>query len=442
MKIAIIGCDIIDKFLFVGYYPRLFIALAKRGHDVTWVGARASRSSYMPEAPGFRLETLPQERTVPLLSLLSRQLFAAWKALKFASHYDAIIFHDVRVVPFAFPILVIRRFASRRPALFLRVTTNPQETGGYLKTMMTFFIDALSVKIAAVFFDRMFFISPMMAQMYAERFCIRRDKIGIWPPAVDSAFFLKRSASRVTRLRGKLGKSDELLVLYHGYLSKARNLLETASAFKILKGMSIPKAKLLLLGDGPLKQELCEYVRVNHLAGSVQLLEPVEYAEVPDYIAACDVGIVPLPDHIWFRYQCPIKLLEYLAISKAVIVSNIPANRWVVDNFPVGSYLEGTSPLEIAQGIETFMRVRKSLRPKIGRQIAKCFSTERIAEFIEQQIFSANSKNVAHSNEYEVEHSFVTYSPHRMRIGKLRASASASRRRGNFNPLTKRSRQL
>jgi hypothetical protein len=100
------------------------------------------------------------------------------------------------------------------------------------------------------------------------------------------------------------------------------------------------------------------------------------------------------------------------------------------------------------------MKVRKSLRPKIGRQIAKCFSTERIAEFIEQQIFSAIGKNVTHSNEHEVEHSFVTYSTHHMRIGKLRTSrgivratssrtsASASRRRGNFNPLTKRSRQL
>jgi glycosyltransferase involved in cell wall biosynthesis len=268
--------------------------------------------------------------------------------------------------------------------------------------MMTHFIDTLSVKIATAMFDKIFFISPMMAQMYAERFCIGSDKIGIWPPAVDKAFFLNRPPSQVTRLRRKLGKSDELIVLYHGHISKARNLLETASAFKILKSMPV-KAKLVLLGDGPLEEELDEYVRANHLADSVQLLQPVDYAEVPDYIAACDVGIVPLPDHIWFRYQCPIKLLEYLAMNKPVIVSKIPANTWLVDNVPVALYLEGTSPHEIAQGIETFMKVRKSLRPKMGRQIAKRFSTERIAEFIEQQIFSAVGKSAAHCSEHDVE---------------------------------------
>ena len=163
-----------------------------------------------------------------------------------------------------------------------------------------------------------------------------------------------------------------MTVLYHGVLGKGRGVMEMVRAFKILSDESV-NATLVVLGDGPAREEISKYVRENGMQEVVRLRRPVSYSEVPDYIAACDVGIISLPDDPRWRYQCPLKLLEYLALNKPVIVSNIPCNTWIVGNAPVGIYLQGTSPREIADGVRAFLLHRNTLDPSLGRQIAAAF---------------------------------------------------------------------
>jgi glycosyltransferase involved in cell wall biosynthesis len=395
LRILIVSSDIVDENLFVAHYSGIYAALAMRGHNVTWVAARTSPFVHAARVPGFKLET-QQTKKVPFISLLSQLLFALWRLIRSSGCYDAVVV-GVLSTPVAFLILAIDRLAFRRPVAFLRITSNPQETGGHLRTLLWYFVDALSAKLAAGFFDKIFFISPLMAEMYAAKFDIPRDKIAVWPSGVDTALFFKRS-TQSNYLRKELGRLDQPKIIYHGYISKARGILETAQAFKILKEESV-RATLIVLGDGPGKEELCDYVLANRLEDVVQVLGPVDYHEIPDYIAACDAGIVPLPDHVWFRYQCPIKLLEYLAMSKPVIVSGIPANRWVLGSAPVASYLDGTRPDEIARGIKKFLESKNSLRPELGPQIAARFSTERIAESIERHILSVMERDCRHAEK-------------------------------------------
>ena len=56
----------------------------------------------------------------------------------------------------------------------------------------------------------------------------------------------------------------------------------------------------------------------------------VDYEDVPKYISMSDVAIIPLPDMHYWRSQSPLKLLEYLAMTKTVIISDIPAHRAVI----------------------------------------------------------------------------------------------------------------
>ena len=387
LRILILGVDIVDKYMFVGEKLSLFVALAKRGHMVTYTGGRTSGGHVISVIPKFKLETFGQSKIVPYLSRMILQFFALWKMLESIGRCDVVIFDNVRSpLPIASPILLIKRLGSSRPTVLLRITTNPQETGSGLRGLLMNFEDALSMKLSATFFDGIFFNSPMMAQMYVSKFHIPSTKIGIWPPAVGEAFFAKQSKSKMGSLRKGL-EPNGLLVIYHGYFSKARNLMKTVQAFKLLKDASI-KAKLILLGDGPLRDELLHYVSTNRLDDVIQLLGPVGYSTVPEYIVACDVGIIPLPDHEWFRYGCPNKLLEYLAMGKPVIVSNIPANSWVVSRAPIASFLDGTSANDIAEGVKRFIASRENLCPECGREVAKAFSAEQIAESVESQILS------------------------------------------------------
>ncbi|MDA9626367.1 glycosyltransferase family 4 protein [Pseudomonadota bacterium] len=49
-----------------------------------------------------------------------------------------------------------------------------------------------------------------------------------------------------------------------------------------------------------------------------------------DDINACDIGIMPLFNSDWERGKCAFKLLQYMALSKPVVASNVGANRDVV----------------------------------------------------------------------------------------------------------------
>jgi len=279
---------------------------------------------------------------------------------------------------------------SRSPALFLRISTNPVERNGSFYDLTQNFIYILSLKVSALFFDKIFFISPMLGESCILRFGIPRSKVAVWPVAVDTHLFQERDEDRVKRLREELGLSGRLGVLYHGVISRGRGILETVEAFKILKNESV-KATLILLGNGPAKKEIEQYVLDNHLEEVIKVCGPVEYSEVSDYIAACDVGIIPLPDRSWWWFQPSLKLLEYLALRKPVIVSDIPSNRTVVGNMNIASYLKGTSPSDIAEGIREFISSKKDFDPDTARRIAENFSVENVAKDLEQQILSVVS---------------------------------------------------
>jgi glycosyltransferase involved in cell wall biosynthesis len=254
--------------------------------------------------------------------------------------------------------------------------------------MFSVLLYTIAIRISKTFSDKILFVSPMLSKSCSMQFQIPEDKIGVWPSSVDTSCFYERPPHKIDRLREDLGLSGRLGVLYHGSLEKTRGLMETVEAFRILKEQHV-KATLVLLGDGPLRGEILRFIDENKLKDVVKVPKPVNtIAEVADYIAAADVEIVPLPDHPWWRYQCPIKVLECLASNRPLIVTDIPANRWIIGDNPVAVYLKGTGPRQIADGVKAFLQDARRLDPRLGSQIASRFSVEEIAAAIEHHIRS------------------------------------------------------
>ena len=100
-----------------------------------------------------------------------------------------------------------------------------------------------------------------------------------------------------------------------------------------------------------------------------------------------DVGIMPLKDNPWSRGKCGYKLLQYMAVGKAVIASPVGANNEIVSHGETGyfareesdwvrylSLLAGDRNLSAAMGKKGSEKVVSSYaRENAGRQLVDYF---------------------------------------------------------------------
>jgi glycosyltransferase involved in cell wall biosynthesis len=362
------------------------VALAKQGHIVTSIVATDRKRCPNTDVSGFNLETILMRRNSPVVSVFYFIVVTFWRTLQLMDKYDVIIV-DYNTIFLLFPVFMVRRVICSSPLLFLRINSEPVETGGVLRSLAVSFSYALSIKLAEVVFDKIFFISSMQAEVDGARFRIRKSKVSVWPSVVNMNLFDSSSVNgqSVERLRTQLRLRGRIAILHHGRLSEARGILETVQAFKLLRNRRV---KLVLVGDGPAKRKLEEYIQMNQLWNTVVLAGPVPHHEIPPYISACDVEIVPLPNHPWWRFQTPTKVLECLAMNKPLIVSDIPSNRRIIGNAPVAVYMNGTTPEEIEDSVLRFLKYKTKLTPSLGRKLIHNFSAEYVGEMLHRQITS------------------------------------------------------
>jgi glycosyltransferase involved in cell wall biosynthesis len=86
---------------------------------------------------------------------------------------------------------------------------------------------------------------------------------------------------------------------------------------------------ILLVGDGPAYPELKNFARQNGIIEKgVTFTGAVARKEIPKYMAAFDIAIQPNVTD----YACPIKLVEYISMQKAIIAPDKPNIREILKN--------------------------------------------------------------------------------------------------------------
>ncbi|EGA64844.1 glycosyltransferase family 4 protein [Vibrio brasiliensis] len=83
-----------------------------------------------------------------------------------------------------------------------------------------------------------------------------------------------------------------------------------------------PQTRLLIVGDGPMKDTLVSQVIELKLADCIEITGLVEPANMINMYQQMDVGVAPYPDDIEF-YFSPLKVYEYMAAGLPVIGSDI-----------------------------------------------------------------------------------------------------------------------
>jgi len=148
-----------------------------------------------------------------------------------------------------------------------------------------------------------------------------------YPNGVDIESFSHRDDSRV-RERYRLGNAK--VVVYIGTLGKTRRLtalIQTIAAVVRER----PHVKLLMVGEGSDEGNLRRLVRDLGITDDVIFTGQVPQHEVPDFIAASDIGVSPVPPFSFYKLSSPIKMFEYMAMAKPVVANEeIPEHKEVL----------------------------------------------------------------------------------------------------------------
>jgi glycosyltransferase involved in cell wall biosynthesis len=363
-------------------------SLTKRRYSSTLIAIRSANLA-QTENSQVHLISIPL-RPIPIISRVMYAivlLFFLPLHVLFSKPNYIIVDPFIPIFSFALALPLSKLIGIK---LILDIRSVPVEISGS-RGFLQILLFTTSVSFAKRLFDGMTIITHLMKTEICRRFDLNPERVGVWSSGVSLTLFNPETCSlEGSYLKEKLGLIGKFIVLYHGVFSANRGLIETIEAMSIVKNAHC-NVIFLLLGTGPLNQRLKELIMVKKLQDFVIIHSPVEHAEVPKFIALCDVGIVPLPNHPYWQTQSPLKLLEYLAMSKVVVITSIAAHRSVVGKERCGVYISSANPLEIAKSIIYAYNNREKLEEwgMSGRKIVEeGYTWEKIAADLENYLLS------------------------------------------------------
>lgn len=144
-------------------------------------------------------------------------------------------------------------------------------------------------------------------------------KAGVLPAGVE----IERFHARDTRaIRESLGiKENDTVLFYMGLMHTFSGLKELALDMARSDRKDI---KLLILGKGDLWDEIQRIRKEKGLEDRILMPGWRPYDEVPGYILASDICLLPAHNNQIMRNIVPIKLYDYMAASKPVIATRLP----------------------------------------------------------------------------------------------------------------------
>jgi glycosyltransferase involved in cell wall biosynthesis len=277
------------------------------------------------------------------------------------------------------PFALAKRIFPLKSKILLDIRTQPVEVPQNIRGMIMEAKFDLSIKIALRYFDGMIVITEGMEKFIRKKGNFINFPIGIWTSGVNLELFNPKAEYELITF-----SQQRFVVMYHGTLSPNRGLDNVLLAAENLR-KEYPEIFILFLGSGEMEDKLKGLIQTMNLHENAMVHKPVPYLHIPRYIKAAHVGILPFPNLEWWNVQSPLKLLEYLAMEKPVIASDIPMNRDVVKSRNCAFFIKDNSPEQIYEGIKKAIAHKEDLTimGALGRAIVeKEFTWEHQAKKI------------------------------------------------------------
>ena len=178
---------------------------------------------------------------------------------------------------------------------------------------------------------------------------VAADKIVVSPNGVDLTLF-GEPVARNTALAASLGLDDAETIGFIGSFYDYEGLDDLIAAMPALV-TARPKARLLLVGGGPMEAALRAQAAASPAADAIRFVGRVAHTEVERYYALVDVLAYPRKRMRLTDLVTPLKPLEAMAQGKLVAASDVGGHRELIRDGDTGTLFAPDNPAAIAMAL-------------------------------------------------------------------------------------------
>ena len=156
---------------------------------------------------------------------------------------------------------------------------------------------------------------------------------------------------------------DDILLIYTGRLGPEKNLEFLLQAFAGVM-QAVENVKLLVVGGGPIKEELQELAGELRISASIQFTGMIPYDKMPGYLAMCDAFVTASITEVH-----PLSVIEAMGAGLPVMGIHSPGVGDTVEDGVTGFL--STEDLPAFTAKLTRLCLQNQLRQKMGRAARK-----------------------------------------------------------------------
>lgn len=168
--------------------------------------------------------------------------------------------------------------------------------------------------------DRVLVVSDKLKE-FVTKLGASPERVQILKPGIYLRQF--NPAISGTAIKKQYGiKEDDIVLFFMGWLYNFSGLKEVALELAKTRSNNL---KLLIVGEGDAFDELQQIRQKYNLQDTIILTGKKPYPEIPSFIAASDVCLLPAyPTEKIMQDGLPAKVYEYMAMKKPVISTKLP----------------------------------------------------------------------------------------------------------------------
>jgi glycosyltransferase involved in cell wall biosynthesis len=332
--------------------------LAERGHQVSLLCYASRGGAGRPRINNFKLYTSP-------LRGLEGQLFMVANLAR--SRPDVCVGVSSNSL---FPVLLYS-FLGRARCFVCWTGSDAYSLSGLVKTRgVKALLSRLLLFRAVRNRFRHLVLSRNMWEVLKSK-GVMTEKLFVVPTAVDNRFL-------------SVVRSPQALVIgYVGRLESVKGCDVLLVAFsRILR--NYPSARLIMVGDGTLRNELTRLSKSLGLENSVEFTGFVPFPEIPSYLSRFSILVLPSRSE-----GMPNALLQAMAAGLPVVATRVGGIPEIVEDHVEGLLVEPNSPDDLAKAINELMS-SESLCLTLGQNAkakAANYSDDRIIRIYESLLF-------------------------------------------------------